>query len=250
MKKLTLSLAALALSAAGTLALGASGAMAQNVVRIATEGAYPPYNYINDANQLDGFEIELGNELCARAELSCEWVITDWDSIIPNLTGGNYDAIMAGMSINEQRRQVISFSQNYTPPATSAYVGLSEDADFESGVVAAQVSTQQAAYIASETDATLLEFATPDETIAAVRNGEADVVFADTDFLLPIVNESGGQLTFVSEQIQLGEGVGIGIRQTDTELRETLDAAITSMKEDGSLNEMIVKWFGADAPVF
>ncbi|MFC7703901.1 transporter substrate-binding domain-containing protein [Plastorhodobacter daqingensis] len=241
MKKLMLS--------AAILALGTGTAFAQNVVRLGTEGAYPPYNFINDNNQLDGFERELGDELCARAELTCEWVITDWDSIIPNLTAGNFDAIMAGMSITPERQQVITFTQNYTPPASSAYVALSEDADLEGGVIAVQVSTQQAGYIAS-TGATLLEFATPDETIAAVRNGEADAVFADRDFLVPIVNESGGQLMFAGEDIQLGDGVGMGLRQTDTELRDTFDAAIGSMKEDGSLNALITKWFGPDSPTY
>lgn len=241
MKKLTIAITALALSS--------GAALAQDVVRIGTEGAYPPYNFINDANQLDGFERELGDELCLRAELNCEWVITEWDSIIPNLTAGNYDAIMAGMNITEARQQVISFTQNYTPPAASAYAALSEDADIETGVIAAQVSTQQAAHIAT-TDSVLLEFATPDETIAAVRNGEADAVFGDYDFLVPLVNESGGQLVFAGEPIPLGGGIGVGLRQTDTDLRETFDAAIASMKEDGSLNELLVKWFGQDAATF
>ncbi len=65
-------------------------------VRLGTEGAYPPYNFINDAGEVDGFERELGDELCKRAGLTCEWVTNDWDSIIPNLQSGNYDVIIAG----------------------------------------------------------------------------------------------------------------------------------------------------------
>ena len=67
-------------------------------VRMGTEGAYPPYNFINDAGEVDGFERELGDELCKRAKLECEWVTNEWDSIIPNLVSGNYDTIIAGMS--------------------------------------------------------------------------------------------------------------------------------------------------------
>lgn len=241
MKKLTLS--------AAILALAGGAAFAQDVVRMGTEGAYPPYNFINDAGEVDGFERELGDELCARAELTCEWVTTDWDSIIPNLVSGNYDTIIAGMSITEERDQVIDFTQNYFPPAASAYAALSADADLEGGVIAAQVNTIQAGYVA-ESGATLLEFATPDETIAAVRNGEADAVFADKDFLVPIVAESGGQFVFAGEDVALGGGVGMGIRESDAELRETMDAAIQTMKDDGTLNELIRKWFGEDAPVF
>lgn len=234
---------------AAALAVAATGAMAQQNVRLGTEGAYPPYNFLNDAGEVDGFEREVGDELCARAELACEWVTNEWDSIIPNLTSGNYDAIMAGMSITPERSEVIAFTQNYLPPAPSAYAAMSEDADLTGGVVAAQTSTIQAGHVA-ESGATLLEFATYDETIAAVRSGEADAIFADKDALVPTVEESGGELAFVGEDVSLGSGIGVGLRQSDTELRETLDAAITSMKEDGSLNELILKWFGEDAMTF
>jgi polar amino acid transport system substrate-binding protein len=105
------------------LALAAGGAFAQDTVRMGTEGAYPPYNFINDSGEIDGFERELGDELCRRAGLTCTWVTNDWDSIIPNLTSGNYDTIIAGMSITEERDQIIDFTQNYYPPTASAYHG-------------------------------------------------------------------------------------------------------------------------------
>jgi len=241
MKKLILTTAALALTA--------GAALAQDTIRLGTEGAYPPYNFINEAGEVDGFERELGDALCAKAGLTCEWVTNEWDSIIPNLVSGNYDAIIAGMSITPERDDVIDFSQNYFPPAASAYVAASADADIVSGVVAAQVSTIQAGHVA-ETGATLLEFATPDETLAAVRNGEAVAVFADKDFLAPIVAESKGELMFVGEPVQIGGGVGLGLRESDTELKGKLDVAITSMKEDGSLNALIEKHFGPETVKF
>lgn len=226
------------------LALSAGMALAQSdTIRMGTEGAYPPYNFINDQGEVDGFERELGDELCKRAELTCEWVKNDWDSIIPNLVSGNYDTIIAGMSITEERDQVIDFTQNYYPPTESAYVALSTDVDVMGGVVAAQTATIQAGHVA-ESGATLVEFATPEETVAAVRNGEADAVFADYDYLVPLVEESGGELTFVGEGVPLGGGIGLGLRESDGELRDKFDTAITSMKEDGSLNELLVKWFG------
>lgn len=238
MKKLIIAAAALALTA-GT-GLG-------QTVRMGTEGAYPPYNMINDSGEIDGFERELGDALCSRAELDCTWVKNDWDTIIPNLVSGNYDTIMAAMSINDERKQVIAFTQNYLPPAPSSYVALSEDADLEGGVIAAQTATVQSAYIA-ETGAALIEFANIDEVLEAVRNGEADAAFGDKEVVRPYVEE-GSDLMFVGEDVGLDEGIGIGVRQSDNELRETLNAAITSMKEDGSLNELIRKWFGEDAQI-
>ena len=240
MKKLLLATAALALSA---------GLASAETIRLGTEGAYPPYNFINDAGEIDGFERELGDELCKRAELTCEWVKNDWDSIIPNLVSGNYDTIIAGMSITAERDEVIDFTQDYYPPTESAYVAAMEGVDVAGGVISAQTSTIQAGYVA-ESGATLVEFATPEETIAAVRNGEADAVFADFDYLAPIVEASGGELMFVGDRVPLGGGVGMGFRESDTELKDKFDAAITSMKEDGTLNALLTKWFDASVATY
>jgi polar amino acid transport system substrate-binding protein len=240
MKKLLIATALVALTA---------GAVSAQTIRLGTEGAYPPFNFIDDAGQVAGFEREMGDEMCKRAGLTCEWVTNDWDSIIPNLQSGNYDVIIAGMSITDEREEVIDFSANYFPPAASAYVGAAADADIKGGVVSAQVGTIQASYIA-ESGATLLEFATPDETIAAVRNGEAVAVFADKDYLRPFVEQSNGELMFVGEDIALGGGVGLGFRDSDDELRGKFDAAIQSMKDDGTLNAAIEKHFGPEAKKF
>jgi polar amino acid transport system substrate-binding protein len=223
-------------------------AMAETI-RMGTEGAYPPYNFINDKNEVDGFEREVGDEICARANLDCVWVVNDWDSIIPNLVSGNYDTIIAGMSITAERDEVIDFTQEYFPPSPSMYVGLSgASVDVNGGVIAAQTGTIQAGHVASS-GATLVEFATPDETVAAVRNGEADAVLADGDYLMPIVSESGGELAVV-DQVGIGGGIGMGIRESDTALKAKMDTAIASMKSDGTLNSMIKKWFGDDALTF
>lgn len=243
MKKLAFSAAILALTAGAAFA-DSHG----RTIRMGTEGAYPPYNFINDDGEVDGFERVLGDELCARAGLTCEWVTNDWDSIIPNLTSGNYDTIIAGMSITDERDEVIDFTQDYIPPTPSVYVAMSDDADLMGGVIAAQANTIQSGYIA-ESGATLLEYATPDETVAAVRNGEADAVFADIDFLTDITDEDD-ELMVVGDPVPLGGGVGMGLRETDGELLEMFNAAITSMKEDGTLNALLVEWFGDDIPLY
>ncbi|KQI71290.1 amino acid ABC transporter [Loktanella sp. 5RATIMAR09] len=234
MKNLILTTAALAV--AGSMAL----ADAHSVVRLGTEGAYPPYNFLNDDGEVDGFERALGDELCLRAELTCEWVTNEWDSIIPNLVSGNYDVIIAGMSITDERDEVIDFSDNYTQPDPSAYLVTSEDVDLANAVIAAQTGTIQAAFVAG-TGATLLEFATPDESVAAVKSGEADAVLADKAFLAPIA-ESDAEVMLLEQEELIGGGVGLGLRESDGELRDKFNAAIASMKADGSLNALIAEW--------
>lgn len=236
MKNLALALA-LALAASGT------GLAQDKTIRMATEGAYEPFNFINDKGEIDGFERELGDKLCELAGYRCEWVKNDWDTIIPNLLSGNYDTIMAGMSITDERKEKIDFTQNYYPPTASAYVARAgAGAEVIKGNVAAQVNTIQAAHVAAS-GATIVEFATPDETVAAVKNGEADAVMADKEYLQPIVDQSNGELVFVGEDVKLGGGIGMGVRKSDTQMRDKFDAAIGAMKKDGSLNALIAKWF-------
>ena len=164
------------------------------------------------------------------------------------IVSGNYDTIIAGMSVTDERDEVIDFTEQYTLPDPSSYLAMSDDLDVSSAVIAAQTGTIQASYIASS-GATLVEFATPDETIAAVKNGEADAVLADNSYLVPIAAEDG-DLMMLDADVLIGGGVGIGVRESDTELKEKLNAAILSMKADGSLNKLIEKWFEGSMATF
>ena len=79
-------------------------------IRIGTECAYPPWNNLNSAGELEGAEIDFGNEACKRMGVTCEWVTQDWDGIIPALLQGKYDIIIAGMSITEERKEKVNFT--------------------------------------------------------------------------------------------------------------------------------------------
>ena len=98
MKKFLLYFVALAMLCIASIANAKS-------IKIGTEGAYPPWNNLNSAGELEGAEIDFGNEACKRMGADCEWVTQDWDGIIPALLNGKYDIIVAGMSITEERKQ-------------------------------------------------------------------------------------------------------------------------------------------------
>ncbi|MEM5475868.1 transporter substrate-binding domain-containing protein [Pacificibacter sp. AS14] len=242
MRKLTI----LTTVSAAVLVLTTAASFA-DTVRMGTEGAYPPYNFINDDGEVAGFEREVGDKLCEIAGLTCEWVTNEWDTIIPNLLSGNYDTIIAGMSITDEREEVIDFTQDYYPPTASAYASVSDGIDLMAGVIAAQTSTIQAGYVAT-TGATLVEFATLDDTIAAVKNGEVDAVFADKDALAPFVAEQG--FMFLGDDVPLGKGIGLGLRESDTDLKAKFDAAIDAMKADGSLNALLIQYFGEETATY
>lgn len=239
--------------AAAALAALTIGAQAADVIRIGTEGAYAPWNYVDDDGKLAGFEIELGNTICEKAGLSCEFVQNEWDTIIPNLLAGNYDVIMAGMSITEERLQTINFSDDYYPPELSLFVTAAgstlDPATLKGAKIGVQGATIQAGYAEEHyaADNTILSYETADQSIADLSAGNVDVVLADGGYLKPIVEGSGGALVFVGEGASIGGGVGAGMRKEDAELKTKFDAAIGAMKADGSLNEIIKSWF--DDPV-
>jgi polar amino acid transport system substrate-binding protein len=242
--------------AAAALAALTAGASAQETIRIGTEGAYAPWNFVNDAGELAGYEIDLGNAICEQAGVTCEFVQNDWDSIIPNLLAGNYDVIMAGMSITEERMETINFTQDYFPPDPSKYIAAAgEEYDFDnlSGVrIGVQGNTIQAAY-AEENLAdgnTIVSFATPDQSVADLAAGNVDLILADGSFLEPIVANSGGALVFVGEDVVIGGGVGGGVRKEDTELLATLDEAIDALKADGTVDALRAEWFEGVEPAY
>lgn len=238
------------ISAIALLGFAAAPLAAQTVVRLGTEGDYPPWNFINENNEVDGFERELGDELCRRAELNCVWVVNDWDSIIPNLVSGNYDAIIAGMSVTDARSEVIDFSEWYLPPDPSAYFALAGTGpEAMMGAVGTQVSTVFAEYLAG-TESTLVEFTSADDIVSAVMGGVVDAGLFDRAFLDPIISESDGALVYISDDLFLANGVAMGFRKSDPQLRETFSRVIIEMKAEGALNEMITRWFGDDFPTF
>jgi len=241
MKKLLLSIALAS-------AVVASPAMSETV-RIGTEGAYAPYNYVDDSGKLAGYEIDLGNALCAEAGLTCEFVANEWDSIIPNLVAGNYDAIMAGMSITDERKKTINFSDEYYPSEPSRFA-VAADTNFDlttlSGAkIGVQGATIQAAYAEKHFGAnnTILSFETFDQSVADLAAGNLDLLLADGDPLNPIIEASNGALVFVGDGIRIGGGVGIGLRQKDTELAGKLNAAIAALKASGTIDKLILDYF-------
>jgi polar amino acid transport system substrate-binding protein len=235
-------LAALAVAA---LTAAASGAP----IKIATEGAYPPFNYVDDNGNPAGFDVELGNELCLRASLECSWVVNEWDTLIPNLQAGNYDAIMADMTITEERRKTIDFTEEYFPADPSTYLsraGSTYDYTALKGLkIGAQTATVQAGWLGDhlKADNTIVTFDTVDQAVADLNAGNLDLVLAEGSYIGEQVAGSHGALKADGPKIPIGSGAGIGLRKTDTQLRDSLNDALADVKADGWLEALIHKYF-------
>jgi len=244
------------LLAAGVMLALTGATQAQETVRIATEGAYAPYNFLDDAGKPAGFEIDLGNAMCAQAGLTCEFITNDWDSIIPNLLAGNYDLIMAGMSITDERMETIDFTQNYFPPdpskfAAAAGAGIDPTA-LDGKRIGVQGGTIQAAYAEKNlaSNNTVVSFGTADQAMADLAAGNLDTILADGAYLEPVIAASSGAMEFVGDDVMIGNGIGGGLRKDETELKTKLDDALTALKADGTVDKLIAQWFDGRGPFF
>jgi lysine-arginine-ornithine-binding protein len=258
----------LVFSAAALLWAMATQAGAADKIRIASEGAYPPYNYMDANGKLAGFEIDLGAQLCKRMQVECEFLAQNWDGIIPGLTSKKYDAIMAGMSDNEERRKVITFSEAYSQvPSRFVTVKDSEiskaqsleevKAALKGKVIGAQGATIQEAFLQKAfPDATLRSYPTQEDMNLDISGGRIDAALADvTAWLDFLKTEKGAKLALFGPDLNgksdpiFGIGVAVGLRQEDKELQEKFSKAILEMKADGSLSQLATKHFGFDASV-
>ncbi|MBX6323746.1 MAG: ABC transporter substrate-binding protein [Rhodospirillaceae bacterium] len=248
-------LATAALAAA--LAAGAQAAERMHV-KLATEGAYPPFNFIDADGKPQGFDVDIGNALCEAANLDCEWVIQDWDGMIPGLLAKKFDAVIASMSITDERKQKVDFTNKYynTPARFVAKEGATFD--FSPGGLKGKAIGVQRATIHENflrdnfPDADIRVYATQDEANADMAAGRLDLLLADSVALDEgfLKTDQGKGFAFVgpayTDKKWFGEGAGIAVRKGEDTLRETLNAAIKKIRQDGTYQKIQEKYFTYD----
>ena len=237
--------------AACTLALtfAGSGIAHSETLTMGTEGAYAPFNYIDDSGNVAGFDIAIGNEVCKRMKADCIWKTNEWDTIIPNLIAGNYDTIAAGMSITDERKKTINFTEEYYPPTASKFASRAgKEWDFENlsgATIGVQGATIQAAYAQENFGSgnVIKSYETGEQSLADLAAGAVDMVLADGDFLKTVVENSEGALVFVGSDHRIGGGIGIGVRKGDDKLLASLNEAIAAAKADGTVDKLLMEYF-------
>jgi len=228
-------------------------------VKMGTEGAYPPFNFTDDKGQLQGFDVDIGNAICAAAKFECIWVVQDWDGMIPALLAKKYDTIIASMSITKERMEKIGFSNKYynTPAKFFAKKGSGYEVT-KSGLKGKTIGVQRGTIhenflrdnFGDVVD--IKSYATQEEAYLDLASGRidlgvADSVAVDDGFLK---TPAGKGFAFVgpsfSDPKWFGDGAGVGLRKEDTKLRDAINEAIKKIRADGTYKIINDKYFDFD----
>ena len=266
------------LSSIAALAILTTSAQAGSI-KIGTEGAYPPWNAKDESGKLIGFEIELANFLCIYMKADCTIVEQYWDGMIPGLIMRKYDAIMAGLSITDERMKTINFSQGYddevaslavmkgsslegmdTPKAINLSTGGSDvknalktlTAALAGKTIGVQTATIHQNFLESGDvgSVKVRTYKTQDEVNLDLAAGRIDAALAAAVAFTDYAEKSGKDVVLVGPTFAggaFGNGVGVGIRKDDTQLLKDFNKAINTARKNGKISELAIKWFGFDA---
>ncbi|XOZ34837.1 transporter substrate-binding domain-containing protein [Halomonadaceae bacterium KBTZ08] len=233
------------------LAMMAGMAQAQdNPLRIAFDVPYEPFEYKTPDGELTGFEVELARAMCDEMGRECEFVIQAWDGIIPGLLARKYDLIMSSMSITEKRAKRVLFSEPYyiTPGAwfgkMDTKVDVTDMAAMEGKVVGVQRGTTMDKYV-TENMSDIVEikrYTTADDMVLDLESDRLDLVFVD----YPVGEQyflSKEHFKVIGKPVKLGKGVAVAMRKRDKELAEKINAALKTLKNDGTYDTIMNKYF-------
>jgi arginine/ornithine transport system substrate-binding protein len=253
MRFMTLAMAALLAFAANT-----ADAKEWKKVRIGVEGAYPPFSQVTPEGKLEGFDIDIAHALCEQMKVECELVQQDWDGIIPALNARKYDAIIASMSINEERKKSVDFTNKYY--YTPAQFVQKKDAgqsvapgSLDGKRVGVQRATIHDCYLSAVyPDAEIVRYGTQDEANLDMVSGRLDLLLADKVALRDgfLNTQDGKGYEFVGPELKghpcLGEGAGIALRKGEDDLRQMFNEALDAIRANGKYNEIASKYFDFD----
>jgi lysine/arginine/ornithine transport system substrate-binding protein len=249
--------------AAGWIAFtmfGSASAGAVDTLRIGVEAAYPPFESLTPSGALQGFDIDVGNALCARMELKCVWIQNSFDGLIPALDARKFDVIDSAMNITDKRKSAIAFTKPvylvpmqmvakrdaHLLPTAASLAGK------RVGVLQGSSQEDYAKHHWTPAGVEVQSYPTQDQVFSDLAAGRLDASVQEatvaTDGFLS--KTPGRDFDFAGPPLRddalLGAGVGLGLRKGDTALRERVNAALDSLKADGTLGALSRKYFGRD----
>ncbi len=245
--------------AAAALAVAVLPASAQGKkLRIGVEGAYPPFSEVGADGKLKGFEIDLANAYCAQMKRECELVKTDFDGLIPALQARKIDAIVASLSITDERKKAIGFSKTYlaSPAIFVGKAGTKGDASpatLKGKKIGVQSATTFETYAnALYKDSQIVRYQTQDQIYLELKAGRVDYTLVDKYAVDGFLKSDAGKgMAFVGGDIDdekyFGVGIGIGLRKADEKtLGVQLNGAIDALFANGEYKKLSSKYFAYD----
>jgi polar amino acid transport system substrate-binding protein len=239
------------LVAAGVFAAAGQGGAQDKTIKIATEGAYPPFNGKDASGQLVGFDVDIAKALCDELKAKCEIVAQDWDGMIPALEAKKYDAIAASMSITDERKQKVDFTNpyysNYLRIVTKKGSGITGPDSLKGKTVGAQRSTLASTYAEDKLGrtSTVKLYDTQTAAYSDLEAGRLDALVSDVYPAFDWLKDKPG-FEFVGEKIDLSDKIGIAIRKGDKELRDSLNKALKAIRDNGTYAKLNAKYFPFD----
>lgn len=254
-KAVSLALTALLLSACGgekpaEKAGEAPATPEQKTLIIATETSFKPFSYLDNQGKAIGLEIDLANALCDEMKVKCDIQSQEWDSLIPNLQANKSDAIMAGMSVTEERLKVVDFTDAYFDNTLVLVGKKGVDATIEGlegKAVGAQQATLSADYLAKHQPKALIKtYDKQDNVYLDLTAGRIEFMLSD---IVPVSDwlktEAGQNFEIKGQPIDVNDKVAIAVRQGDA-LKGELNTALATLKTNGTYEKIIAKYFGEE----
>jgi lysine-arginine-ornithine-binding protein len=224
-------------------------------LRMGVEGAYPPFNFVNAAGKVEGFDVDIGDALCAHLARRCEWIVVPWDGLIPALQAGKFDVLMSSMTITAERRRQVLFTKPYyfsygmmIANKGSGLIFTTEG--LKDHTLGVQAATTHEAWLRDRFGDAIELHAYPssDDMFLDFQNGRLDAVFAEAPAMVPWMEANGGVKAYeqIGENITdpaLGTEIGIAVRKDDARLAGQLDAALDAIIADKTFAGIAKKYF-------
>jgi len=236
---------------ASLIGLASTQVAAQEEIKFAMEATYAPFEYVDQNNQIQGFDVDLANALCEEIKATCSFHNQPFDSLIPALKFRRYDAAISGIDITEQRLQQVNFTDAYYDNS-AAFVAIEGKVANEKALNGKRIgvqngSTHQSYLTEQMNGVTAVPYASYQDAFIDMQNGRIDSVFGDTAVVAEWF-EKNNKLTYVGDQVTnakyFGNGFGIAVNKNNQELVDKLNAALKKVKANGKYQVIFDKYFG------
>ncbi len=224
-------------------------------MKVGLMGTYPPYSFMNEENEIDGFDADIAKEVAKRIGVKVEFITNEWSGMVAGLEKGKFDAVVSQMTITPERKETMDFSKPYIKNVVSAIVKEDNNTikgieDFKGKKIGVGLGTNDEAYLRNEVIPKVGEFeiVTYNDvttTILDLNTGRIDATVNNIFAIKPIVDKNNFKIKAVGNPIK-EDFAAIAINKGNTEFLQEIDKALEQMKDDGTYSEIFVKWFGVE----